>query len=298
MNEKIQALENERKKIYRLDLISKITAVLLIALGVLVWVLWEWSILFVLAVIVAIILFGVVTPKKKKFLKNFKETIIISMIGEELGETAVYQQSGGIALNELLRLGIYQAPDRHHMEDFISAHYNGIPYELCDARFEERHVTYDSKGNPSESYVTYFSGRILKIDFKRNFSVMLKIIEGNPPGLSTKGLTSVETEVIDFNKKFRTYADSKEKAFYFLTPVLIQKMQELEKMFKGTIQYCLNGDCFYVFINNSTDSLDVSLSRPISDKLLQILRSQITLGAAVINEFGLDDAKFNENINI
>lgn len=298
MNDKIQALENERKKIYRLDLISKIIAVALVALGILVWVLLEWTIVFIIAVVISVIFIGAVTPKKKNFLKGFKENVVIGMIYEELGETAVYRQNGGIALEELMRLGIYGTPDRYHMEDFISAKYNDIPYELCDARFEEKHVTYDSKGHRHVSYVTYFNGRILKIDFKRDFSVMLKIIEGSPNGFSAKGLSGVETEVIDFNKKFRIYADSQEKTFYFLTPVLIQKMLELEGMFKGTIQYCLNGDCFYVFINNSTDSLDVSLSKPINDRMLQILRSQITLGAAVINEFGLDEAKFNENIEI
>lgn len=298
MNDKLQALENERKKIYRLDLVSKIIAVAVLAIGILVWVLWEMTVIFIIAVVLAAVAFAAVAPRKKKFMKGFKESVVIGMIHEELGVDAVYRQNGGIELSELTRLGIYQAPDRYHMEDFISAGYNGIPYELCDARFEERHVSYDSKGHRHVSYVTYFNGRVLKIDFKRDFSVMLKIVEGSPNGFSAKGLVNMETEVIDFNKKFRVYADSQEKAFYFLTPVLIQKMLELEKMFKGTIQYCLNGDCLYVFINNSTDSLEVSLSKPINSKMLQIIRSQITLGAAVINEFGLDEAKFNEDIRI
>ena len=87
-----------------------------------------------------------------------------------------------------------------------------------------------------------------------------------------------------------------EREYYFLTPVMIMKLLEIEKLFKGTIQFVLNSDCFYVFINNSGDSLEFSMKRPIDENFINILKSQINLASAIINELKLDTEKFNENI--
>ena len=263
-----------------------------------IYFLYEFVVALLLFVIFTIIMLGVMGVKKSKFTNTMKDRIISQMIISELGTNAQYYKNSGINLNEIYNLGIYQYPDRWHLEDHIIAEYNGIPYEMCDAVFEERHVTRDSKGNRRVTYIKYFAGRIIKIDFKRNIDFAMKVIEGHPKGLRVNGYTGIETEVIDFNKKYNTYVTDKEKAFYFLTPVMIMKLLEIEKLFKGTIQFVLNGDCFYVFINNNTDSLEFSIKRPIDDKLINIIRSQITIGAAIINELKLDTDKFNEEVKI
>ena len=71
--------------------------------------------------------------KKSKFTNTMKDRIISQMIISELGTNAQYYKNSGINLNEIYNLGIYQYPDRWHLEDHIIADYNGIPYEMCDA---------------------------------------------------------------------------------------------------------------------------------------------------------------------
>lgn len=298
MKEELKQLEEERKKIHKQELAVYIFAAVINLIAILILIFFDFFYLLLGTIIVSITMIANVSAKAKKFNSSLKDKIVVGMIHQELGADAVYQPNGGIPLEQITKLGMYKTPDRCHEEDYISAVYNQIPYQMCDARFEERHEHYDSKGTPHVSYTTYFSGRIIRIDFKRHIDTFLMVVEGNPNGLRTAGLEKVETEVIDFNKKYKTYVSSKEKAFYFLTPVLIQKMLELEKLFKGSIQYCMDGDCFYVFINNSVDSLDAPLSKKLDEKTLSILRSQITIGEAIINEFGLDEMKFNEEVKI
>ena len=298
MNTDLRVFEEKRKKIKRSSVIMTVIGILGIFIGVLLLLFFEMAVVFVLSLIVGIILIAVSTIQKQSFLKNIKGSVIETIIKSELGDTASYNVNSGINLSDVIRLGVYQDPDRYHLEDHISCSYNGVPYEMCDMVLEERHVTRDSNGNRRVTYEKYFSGRVIKIDFKKVMAFKMKVIEGHPRGLNTHGYHKIDTELIEFNKKYDTYVNDKEQAYYYLTPLMLQKLLELEKLFKGTIQYVMNGDCFYVLINNNTDSLEFSISRPIDDKMINIIRSQISLAATIINEFGLDSDKFNKNIQI
>lgn len=289
----LKEFEKERKNINKWSLITLILSILVLVSGLALIFLYEILFVFFIGLIALFVSLGVFSLKKKKFSLKIKEKIILKLVKNELGDDAIYNPRGGISLNDILKPQVYQYPDRYNLEDYIKASYNGVNYEMCDARFEERHVTRDAKGNRTVHYIKYFSGRVIIVDFKKNIDVLMKIIEGQPKGLYTKGLDKIETEVIDFNKNFDTYINKKENAFYYLTPLFIQKILELKRIYKGTIQYVLNNNCFYIFINNSTDSLEFKVSKKIDEKAISIIKSQITIGQAIINEFNFDSSKYN-----
>lgn len=293
MEYNLDEFEDTRKKINKVSTISILIAILVLIIGVAVFFLCENPILLIVSFFAIFVVIVVNNSKKKTFSHNIKLKIITSLVKTELGDDAEYDCQGGIDLGKILKTRVYQHPDRYHLEDYIRASYNGVKYEMCDAIFKERHETRDSKGNKRVSYITYFSGKVIIIDFKKDLDFLMKIIEGHPNGLQKGNLEKIETEVIDFNKKFNTYVSDKEKAFYFLTPLFIQKILELEKLYKGTIQYVLDRDCFYIYINNSTDSLEFTTSKKIDEKSIEIIRSQVTIGNAIINEFNFDSSKFN-----
>lgn len=292
MNDELKQFEEERKKLNRVSIIVTVIAVLFLIVSFVLMLLYEIMLVFV-AIIVLLFVIICFSASKKKFAGKIKSRIISTMVKEELGEDAIYDQNGGIPLNEILSTGMYQYPDKYNLEDYIKSSYNGVDYQMCDAILKEKHVTRDSKGNRRVEYIQYFNGKVIIIDFKKDIDVLLKIVEGHPKGFNPGLLQKVETEVIDFNEKFKTYVNDKEKAFYYLTPVFIRKIVELEKLYKGTIQYVLDNDCFYIYINNNSDSLEVNIRKPIDDKQLNIFRSQITIANAIINEFNLDSFKFN-----
>ncbi len=287
----IKKLEEERKRVYKKNKLGIIIAAILFIIGCLMFYYLPFlgMIIFIIGVIVLIIF----SKDSNKFKKIFKENVVKSMIRQELGVDAIYQMNGGISIDEINSLHIARVPDRYHVEDYISCKYNDVPYEMCDCTLEERHVTYDSKGNRHVSYQKYFMGRVIKIDFKRNLNMELRVVNNPTVGFSSGKLVKFETEVISFNKKFKCYASSKEDGFYLLTPMLIQKMSELESMYRGGIYYIISKGVFYVFINNSGNSLEVSLSKPLDDKQLAKIKSDILIGASIINEFRVDSDKFN-----
>lgn len=290
-NEDLEKLESERTKISKESSLFYFIGGILLVVGIILMFLYPVaSIPFFLVAVVLIIVGG---SKASAFAKRFKAEVVEKLIFQELGPEARYIQNGGISMAEINALKVAMVPDRHHEEDYIAGKYNDVPFELCDCTMEERVVTTDGKGNRIVSYDTYFKGRIIKIDFQRNLNMELRVVNNAPRGFSKNGLTPFETEVIDFNKAFKSYASSQEDGFYLLTPVMISKMQELERMYKGGIAYIIMNNIFYIFINNSGDSLEVNIRKPINDQQLQRLRSDISIAPTIINEFKIDKDKFN-----
>jgi hypothetical protein len=289
-----ESLELERKELMKKRRIFTLVFVLLLILAIFMFFLVPA--IGIILFIAALIIIAISESKVSVFRKNFKNTVIKKLLDDELGEYT-YEQYSGIALNEILNVGIYERPDRYHFEDYISSSYNDIKYEMCDAQFEERYYV-NVDGKREVRYNTYFKGRIIKLDYNRNLNINIKVIEGHPQGLNLRGLSKIETESIEFNRKYDTYVSDKEQVYYYLTPLMIQKLLELEKLFKGTIQYSINSDAMYVFINNSGDSLELNVNKPIDEVQLNIIRSQILLASSIINELNLDKTKFNKEINI
>ncbi len=289
----LEELENERKKIAKKSRIFYALAFVFMILGMALC--FFVHPLFMLLIFIGVILLVVIMPQVNKFKKKFKGSVVSAMIKEELGSDAVYRQSGGIPIEEINALGVAAEPDRHYEEDYITCTYNDIPYEMCDCTLQERVVTRDSKGNRQVTYETYFKGRVIKIDFQRDLNMELKVVNNATRGFKYKPLLPFETELIEFNKKFKCYASSKEDGFYILTPMLIQKMLELENKFKGGMYYVIKHNNLYVLINNSGDSLEVNIHKALDEKQLNKIRADILIGASIINEFRMDKDKYNVN---
>ena len=296
MNESINALELERKKVYKKYLTCTIIGWVLLPLdfillflssAVELYELYDVIIGFSLVTMVtAIILIAVGGTIKRKFLVNAKEKLIYTLIRQELGNDFKYFPRGGMPLNTILSQGIYKYPDRYFLEDHIISSYNNVPYEICDCELQEKHETRDKDGNRRVSYVTYFKGRVIKIDFQRDFDFNMKVLENKFSSFSFSKFKKLETEVIEFNKKFDVYVTDTEKGYYFLTPSLIQNMMELEKLFRGSINYSMDGNFFFIYINDSINTLEFNISKPLNTEQLNIIRSQINLPSTIIGSNG------------
>ena len=294
-NMNLDSLELERKALKK-----KNTTKVLIGIGALILffitgVIIEFIELTMVGIVILVVMIILNTVKASSYKAKFKELIVKQIVLDELGSTAHYDPNGGISLSELNSLRFTSVPDRSHLSDYISCSYNGVPYEICDCHFEERRVTRDSKGNVRVTYVTFFKGRAIKIDFKRELNINMKLVNQGPSGFSSEGLKKFETEVIDFNKRFKCYVDNTENGFYILTPVFIQKLLELERMFKGGLVVIFKHNNLYVLINDGKDTLELSLNKPVNGEQIERLRGEVILPASIINELRIDDDKFNHN---
>lgn len=289
MKERLEAFEAYRQEVCKKANTYLIIGVILCVLGVVLMSVLEFLIILLF---IGIVLICINSSMKGKLSRKFKNEFIVSYV-KEMYPDSVYDPYRGISVNQILEPGFFKRPDRWHLEDYLKASYDGVQFEMSDFTFEERHVTTDGKGNTRTTYVTYAKGRFMIFDFKRDFNQILKIVETSYLGLNVHGLEKVETESVDFNKKFKTYTSNPLTAFYVLTPQIQLKLLELESKFKGSIFFGYMKGQLYVAITDGISILDINASKKISEDTMAILESQLILPASIINELGLSSDKFS-----
>ena len=291
MDEKLKEFEEYREKACKSANKLMYTGIALSVVGVIG--MFTFLPLLMILTVIGFILIGISSNQKSKISKEFKTKFVPELI-KDLYPNASYNPSYGLSEGHILEPGFFKRPDRFYSEDLVTATYNGIPFEMSDFDLKERHVTRNSNGGTTVTYETYAKGRFMIFDFKREFNQVVKVAESKYLGLNTRGLEKVETESVDFNKKFSTYASDPVTAFYVLTPQIQLKLLELETKFKGSIFFAFMKGKFYVAICDNVSILDVNASKKITQDTIDILVSQLSVPASVINELKLDSAKYNE----
>ncbi|WP_162163867.1 DUF3137 domain-containing protein [Acholeplasma hippikon] len=230
-----------------------------------------------------------------QFNQMFKSNLITSLLKANY-DNVTYEPKGHIPLDVFLKTGLTRKPDRWRGEDFISGEKNGVKFQVSEFHLEDRHVRRDSKGNTYVTYETFFKGRFFMFEFKRIFKHDLRISEKGLLNISFNnfGLKKIETESIAFNKKFSVLTGDDQHAFYIITPVMLEEIQRIERLFKGTIALLFQGNRLYVAINDNKNTLEPNIKVPLTGQSLDYYLVDILIMQEMIHAFDLDGSKFME----
>ena len=300
-------LEQERqkrmasyKKRSRIGLIVILCGLAVAALGFLLLVKTKKDLqiiilLGLLAVGVGIGIFSSKHAVAKKYAREFKKPVVEALL-KKWYDVYSYDEHGGLPLAEIYNSGLLtRRADRWHMEDCIEGQYHNVQFRTCDVHLEEEHTYTDSKGNTHTEWITFFRGRWYQFYLNRDFQTIIRIKEKKRiKEMVTKGLEKMEVESIGFNDKFMAYALDEHKFFYIFTPVVVEKMLELEKMHRGQFMFSLDGNIVNFGINDNRDYLELNLKTAITEESLETYESQINIMAAIIKEFRFDTYKYQE----
>ena len=297
-----QEIEKERQKrlaSYKkrglIGLIVILVGILVVALGLFVFKKPVIMFLGLLCVGVGIGIFSSKFAIAKKYAKEFKQPVVMELL-KKYYEAYSYEERGGIPVAEIYNSGLLtRRADRWHMEDLIEGEYHGVQFRTSDVHLEEEHTYTDSKGHTHTEWVTFFRGRWYQFFLNRDLKTIIRIKEKKRiKEMITKNLTKVEVESIDFTDKFMAYALDEHKFFYIFTPVVIEKMIELEKMHKGQFMFSIDGNIVNIGINDNKDYLELHLKTPITEESIKKYETQVNIMAAIISEFRFDTDKFKE----
>lgn len=152
--------------------------------------------------------------------------------------------------------------DRYSSNDFIMATYKDINFVQADVHTERENRSRDSHGHTSTHYTTIFRGRFLIFEFKRDFNFRLVLFGKRFPGArltsGTEGkkFKKMETESVDFNRRFNIYAQDGFEAFYILDPSFMEKIQAIGDSYKDNMLFAFIDKKLYVALNDNNDSFE------------------------------------------
>lgn len=290
---KIEPLEKKRKKLFSQYSKNITIAVLLTIIIVGLFILLLESEFFFILFLLIIPIFFVI--KAQGLANKFKETIkneLVHVVLEDKFEDVYYDRHQSIPQGVIDQTGLVKRPDRFSGEDYIKGTYKGVSFEVSDVTLKERQEHVDSKGHRTVTYPTYFKGRWYIYKFPKTFKGTLKVCERHPN--EARGLEKVETESIVFNKKFKLYASDKQYAFYHLTPIMMEKLLELEKLHRGSIYFYYTGNELHIGVNDSQDYMEIPFRKVIDEKAMKAFEGDVDLIPAIINELKLTSDKFKE----
>ena len=204
----------------------------------------------------------------------------------------------GFDLGYLLKPGFFAYPDRYYKSNYLKASYKGINFEKAAYDLQKEHKSTDSKGNTTVTYQTYAKGTMYVFDFEREFGEIVKVLEKEGVlsfGMSKDNLTKVETEFINFNKKFRVLCSNENTVFYILTPQVQEEILELEKKYSGSFYMAFMNNQLFVAINDYDRSVSIPFAKKITKESLDAALDFFITPAIIIDGLKLDGNKYKAN---
>lgn len=293
-------LEKDRKSSHNFFLIFLLVGIAFLILGIIALLCAESDVLFILGGIgflFGIISIGIALGKKSAFKRNVQKMVEVK-VAEALFPGASYDAKEGLSYETVMKPGFFAAPDRFFSANLMKASYKGVAFKKSSYDLQKKHTSTDSKGHTTVTYVTYASGTMYCFHFERDFKQIVKVLEKEGVlsfGMSEKGLSKVETEFIQFNKKFKVLASDETLVFYLLTPQIQENIMKLEQAYKGGFYLAYMGDELYVAINDSGESMSIPFSKPINEKTMKPVIAFAGAPAFFVDTLSLDSNKYKAN---
>lgn len=225
---------------------------------------------------------------KKTFKKDFLSEMFTQLIPD-----VTYRPESGLSQEEVYSSEFLKRADRYHSEDYIAGKIGDVDFVSSDVKLEERHVQHTKNGT-RVYYVAYFVGRVFRFDFNKVFTGNLQVLEAGSP-YSRRKFNKVKMESIDFNKKFKIFAEEDITAFYILTPDIMEAIFNLEKRNPGRISMSFLGDHLYVAINNNRDTFELQLFRKLDQAVIEEFKQDLLVIKDFIVSLKLNNKLFKKD---
>ena len=217
---------------------------------------------------------------------KYTAAIAPEIINALYGPNAEYSPNGGYQRDYLVNLDCF--PVRTLKQDtLIKGHYFGIPFTI--ANVESYH--YETRGsgkNRRQEKVTDFLGSVMSFKMNKPSKSVIKVIEGS----NLFSGKTIDFESSAFNKKFNTYSDDRENAFYIITPQLQLAMLDIEKALPGGLKILFRNDELVIIAAGNTTTFSGIKLKESDNYNINVILDSILAPGFVIEKMNLDHKFF------
>lgn len=258
--------------------------------------------LFMSAIFVFAITAIIVAIATRKEAAEYKKTYKAYFVEQNLAKTFTnlqYQHEAGLNKQVLAATQMINTGDRYSSNDLTMGKYKNVNFTQADVHIEEEYT--DSDGDTH--YTTIFRGRFMIFEFPKKFNFKLEVVSkffgvGKVPGRNPqtgRKFEKFEVESIDFNKKFKIYAEDGFEAFYLLDPSFILKIEKVSAEYDKKMIFCFVDNKLYIGLNEGKDSFEPPRpSKPINEQLeMEKVSHDIKVITDFVDELSLDRKIFS-----
>jgi hypothetical protein len=237
--------------------------------------------------------------KQVKRLKDIVGSSIVLPILREAFEVASYSPNSYMPIGIVSAAGLVDDWDRSEGSDYFEGRYKGINIQYSDLHLQKKEVERDSDGNREVRYVTVFKGQWLVCDFGKELAASLRLIERKGGTKWNRvydaGKSSVETENMEFNKKFRIITVDGHTAFYLLTPHFMERLMAADEAADASTLFCFRDGKVHIALNSGRDSFELGRTKiDNTDNVRQQFRRDLKYMTDIMDELLQNDKLFKE----
>lgn len=224
---------------------------------------------FFIFVVGAIVLSFASRKEAANYHKSYKAYFVAANL-QKVFQNLSYDHQKGISKSFISSTGMINTGDRFSSNDLVFATYKNTKFAQADATIQVEHT--DSDGNTT--YETIFKGRFMVFEFPKKFNFKLELIgkhfhaykiPGKDPKTGRK-MQKVQTESVDFNRKFKIFGADGFETYYILDPAIMVRIEQISDRFKNKILLGFTDNSLLVALNDGTDSFEPPRAgRPINE---------------------------------
>jgi hypothetical protein len=275
LKERLGALESTRKKILNR---YYLTILILIGVGATIYFLISLNppqaliLASVLASVAFVIWFMYQTGKQKKqYRKTFKSDVVAELV-KLINPDWQYLYDYCMSQESYQQSGLFpQHYDRYTGDDFVTGKIEKTDFQFSELHTQYKQVTYGSKGQRQEHWVTIFKGLFMHADFNKNFSGTTFVLPDTAEklfgsfGQTLQKLSGrgqlVQLENPEFERLFVVYSSDQVESRYILTPTMMEAMVKLYNRFNGDIYFSFVGSRVYFANGFGTELFEPNVIR-------------------------------------
>ena len=193
-------------------------------------------------------------------LKDFMGAAIVLPVLKEIFEVRAYQPNGHLPSGLISSAGLVDGWTDIEGSDYIEGSYKGINILYSDLHLQHIEESYDD-GKKTVSCATVFKGQWLICDFGRELAASIRLIE-RIGGIKRQrtiaaGKSDIETENIEFNKKYRIITGDGHTAFYLLTPHFMERLVATDEAANASTRFCFQDGKVHIALYSGCDSFEL-----------------------------------------
>jgi hypothetical protein len=259
LREKLVALETSRKRVLRRYGVGFLLFTAIAA--------WNYALVsmnpqeYLIIISVALsatgfLWFVIVTYKhKKSYRLNFKSNVVAGIV-KLYNQDWQYLFDSCINQADYEKSGLFrQQIDRYNGDDLVVGQIEKTDFRFSELHTQYKQVTYGSKGQRREHWVTIFRGLFMHADFNKIFLGTTYVLPDTAEklfgsfGQKLQKLSSrgdlVKLENQEFEKRFVVYSSDQVEARYILTPSIMEAMVNLSMRFGNSVYFSFVGSRVY-----------------------------------------------------
>ena len=209
------------------------------------------------------------STKEQQAYRHVYKAYFVSQQLQNVFSSLRYDHSAGLDSSALSSTGLFYTGDIYRSNDLVVAKYKDVDFTQADVDIKKKVKERDKDGNIEERIVPVFKGRFFIFVFPKQFNSELIVTAPSQLKIIHPGNTNqLETESIDFNRRFITYAGNGPEAFYILTPDIMANLETLADQYPDQLSLVFTGNKLYLAIDDNGDAFEppADSSVPLDEK--------------------------------